>query len=893
MPASIQATGARVFTGPSVSAPWPCVRLNLTCTVTPVPGAALSRASRSAAAALPWMPEARRNYPREASEAHVADLVARLSIGLQASVGPWIPGFAMSPGRRGGTRLAIRYADAEVAAAATGLAVSWVSEALAPGARCDADDLIAQFKRLVRSHRLMLEQQLLLAEVVRRRIPWRRVAGAHRLGWGASQRWLSRILTDRTPALAVSAATRKPAAAAMMAAVGIPVPEHAIAPGAAEAVRIAGRLGYPVVMKPAQADMGVGVRLGLRDADEVRDAFDDVARHGQVLVERQHEGFDHRLLVVGGRLVAAARRVPARVFGDGANTVRALIDAVNRDPRRGSGHTTVLERIPVDEETARVLRRQGLGLDAVPEEGREVRLRLTANLSTGGTSEDVTARVHPDNRLLAERAAAVVGLDIAGVDFISPDIGRSHLEVGGIVCEINPNPGFRPHLAAPGSPDVVRAIVESLFPQGEDGRIPAAVITGTVGKTTTCRMVASILRAAGHTVGLATTDGVQIDDARIADGDEAGPRGASMVLADPAVTAAVLEAARGGIIRYGVGPDIYRVGAVLNVGTDHVGTDGVHSVEALARVKSTVLGGASGAWVLNADDPRCLAMADGAAGREVILTGRDAASAPLARHLAAGGRAVVQAGEGASARLLALRGDQSLVSIGVRDIPATFGGAAEFNVDNARYALAIALGLGVATEAIVAGLTRFAPDARWSRTRANMHAVGPLRVLIDYAHNTESFEAVSRFAARLEAGGRRILLLDAPGNRSDDAYGPMAKAVAAGFDHFVCTTSLPRGRAPGEVSRLLARALREAGVAPDRIEEIEPLDEALHALFAAARAGDLLVVPAEYPEQVLEHPACVRWRDAGPAGAGASAGSPVTPAGQEQGRVSSSRRAQA
>lgn len=840
----------RGFAGPSRAAPWRCLEIALRCRSASVDAHTLEALTAAARAALPSLPAHALVDSTASSLEELADLAGRIIIGLHLEVFPCTPRLMVSSAGSE-LRLVVGCADAEAATEAARTAVAWVNDTLGAS---DGAAHLAAFREKFSRVRPGLEDRRVLEEAVRRGIPWNRQGNALRLGWGSSLRWYRSIMTDRTPAFSFTWASRKPVAADMMGRAGIPVPIHPIAADARMAVRIAERIGYPVVMKPADSDRGVGVRLGLTSAEEVRQAFDEVRTFGAVVVQPQHAGADYRLLVIAGRLVAAAQRSPARVFGDGQRSVQALIEAVNRDPRRGVHHTTVLERITVDDEVLRTLRSQGLTLDDVPATGREVRLRMTANLSTGGDSEDVTARVHPDNRALAERAARIIGLDIAGIDFLCPDISRSHLEVGGVVCEINPNPGFRPHLAAPGSPDVARAVVDALFPQG-DGRIPAALITGTIGKTTTCRMVASILRAAGHTVGLSTTDGVQVDDARVREGDEAGPRGATMVLSDPAVTAAVLETARGGILRFGIGPDRYRVGAVLNVGTDHVGSDGVKTADDMARLKSLVLAGATHAWVLNGDDPRCLAMARNAGDREVILVGRTAQSPPLARHLADGGRAVVLCGEGEAARVVALRGREELVSIAVRRIPATFDGAAEFNADNARYATAIALAMDTDADAITAGLTRFAPDGRWSSARANLHHAGGVSVLLDFAHNVESFDAIGRFAMRLAVNGRRVIVIDAPGDRTDAALRDMATATLGRFDQFICTTSLARGRPPGQIARLLAQALTEQGAASECIDEVEPFEDALALALNTARPGDLLVIPVDQPRQVLEHPA--------------------------------------
>jgi cyanophycin synthetase len=700
---------------------------------------------------------------------------------------------------------------------------------------------------------LGLETVLLVAEAARRDIPWTRLAGnCVQLGHGHRQRRLYLQFTDATANIAVLLSTQKPTATQVMAAAGIPVPAHLQATDEEAAVRAARRLGYPLVLKPTATDRGIGVCLNVTDEAKVRQVFPAVRRHGVVLVERQEPGFDHRLLVADGRLIAAARRLPAQVVGDGKSTVAALVEAVNADPRRGLAHTTILERIVVDDEALRVLAGQGLRPDSVPETDRRVELRFTANLSTGGTSEDVTDRVHPENRLMAERAARVIGLDLAGIDFITTDISRSHLEVGGVVCEINPTPGFRPHLAAPGSPDVVPLVMATLFPAGGNGRIPLAMITGTNGKTTTSRMVAAILKAAGHTVGLAGTDGVEVDGVRVAADDLAGPKGAIMLLRDPAVTAAVLETARGGIINYGLGVDACSVAAVLNIGADHLGIDGIETLEDLARVKGRVLAVARDAAVLNADDRHCMALAGAVRAARLILVAGDPHDPAVARHLAAGGLGVTLATDGVEQRIMARSGSDEVLTLELARIPATFGGAAEFNVQNAMFAAAIGLGLGLPAAAIEAGLTGFRPDTVMSSGRANLIGGWPFDILVDYAHNEPALTALGRFVSRLPVRGRRLVTLTPPGNRDDAAYGPMAAAAAPWFDHFICTCENPRGRPEGDVGRRLAEGLREAGIAPDRIEIAEPFGRAFAAIMAAARPGDLAVILPGKPRHWVE-----------------------------------------
>ncbi|HEY9549546.1 MAG TPA: Mur ligase family protein, partial [Kiloniellaceae bacterium] len=477
-----------------------------------------------------------------------------------------------------------------------------------------------------------------------RGIPWFRLHPALRivqLGYGR----FSRRLFESTPCSEGLIAGRliapnKAVTNAVLRSVGLPVPRQFVATGPGEAVEAAKRLGYPVVLKPVKGGKGRQVHVGLRNEAELRQAFERGLQAGEpVVVEAFIPGEDHRLLVVGGKLVAAARRIPASVIGDGRHSVRELVDLANRDSRRGLRFNNLLVRLSLDPAAAERLREQGLEGASVPPAGRRVFLRKTANISTGGTSEDVTDRVHPDVRRMAELTAQAVGLQVAGIDFITPDIGRSCLEAGAI-CEVNNTPGLRPHWAAEGGGqrDVVAPILDLLFPPGQPHHLPIGAVTGTNGKTTTSHMLAHILQQAGKHVGLVSTLGARVDGKVIAKGDLAGPLGFDMVARNPNVDAIVAEVARGALIRRGIGFKTCDVGAVTNVTTDHLGELGVESLDDMAKVKEVLADTVTGTLVLNADDPLCLAMAGRARARQICLVTMAGECPALEAHLAGGGR---------------------------------------------------------------------------------------------------------------------------------------------------------------------------------------------------------------------------------------------------------------
>jgi cyanophycin synthetase len=681
-----------------------------------------------------------------------------------------------------------------------------------------------------------------------RGIPWLRLndRALVQLGHGKYQRRIQASVTSETRQIAVEIASDKRLTHRILEDLGLPVPRQAIVDEPEEAVEEAERVGFPVVVKPLDANHGRGVAVDLTTPEQVRAAFERARElSDRVIVEACQSGHDYRILIVDGRVVAAAQRVPGHVVGDGRRTVADLVDRVNADPRRGVGHEKVLTRLEIDRQARRLLDAQGLTLESVPREGRTVYLRSTGNLSTGGTAIDRTDVIHDDNRLMAERAVQAIGLDVGGVDFISPDIARSHKDVGGAIVEINAAPGFRMHVApTEGTPrDVAGPVIDMLFPKGTPCRIPIAAITGTNGKTTTTRMVGHILRKAGYTVGMATTDGVYIDGTMTARGDMTGPWSSQLVLRDPRVDAAVLETARGGIVRSGLGWRKCSVGAVLNVASDHLGLGGIATLDELAEVKRIVAEVAQDYCVLNADDPRVVAMAEHSRAEPVYVT-TDCRSELVRRHVREHRRAVVLE-DGIDGPILVLyHGEDQIPVLRARQIPATLEGAAVHNIHNAMFAAAIACGMGVGVDEIREGLRTFTTDFDQAPGRLNLYSGHPFRVLLDYAHNAAAMEVLARTVREMAVPGRRIGVIAAPGDRRDEDIRALAAAAAPAFDYvLIREDDDPRGRQPGEAGDLLRQGLISADVPPERIGERVHSEEGaiLHAL-ELARAGDLVVI---------------------------------------------------
>ncbi len=681
-----------------------------------------------------------------------------------------------------------------------------------------------------------------------RGIPWLRLNDYSlvQFGHGRYQQRIQATTTGNTSNIAVELAGDKEETNAILRDLGLPVPAQLIVRSASQAVSAAERIGYPVVLKPLAGNHGRGVSINLKTGEEVEIAFEKAAEHGRtVVVESFIEGFDHRLVVIDGKLVAAAKRVPGHVTGDGRHTIEELVDIVNQDPRRGVGHEKVLTRIEFDHQAERLLARLNYDRTTVPAAGEVVYLRSTANLSTGGTAIDVTDSVHPDNRQMAIRAVKAIGLDIGGVDFLTRDISESYRDAGGGICELNAGPGFRMHVApSEGKPrDVGGAVLDMLFPHSAPSRIPIAAITGTNGKTTTSRMLAHILKMSGKTVGLTSTDGVYIDGNLSVPGDMTGPVSAQMILRDPSVDAAVMEVARGGMLRGGLGFHECNVAACLNISSDHLGLRGIDTLEQLARVKRVPIEVATDAAVLNADDALCLQMADYTDAKKLCYVTMNPAHPLVKQHIRAGGQAFVLE-QGMNGHMITIYDSESHTPLlWTHLIPATIEGRALHNVQNAMFAAALAYNLGVSLEGIRQGLRTFDSTYFQAPGRMNIYDEHPFRVILDYAHNPAAVRAMCNLVDRFDVEGRKIMVLAAPGDRRDEDIREIAAIAAPHFDYFVCRCDDDRrGRGRDEVAVMLKNELLAHGVPAGNIEVVPDEQEAATRVLEMAVAGDLVLI---------------------------------------------------
>jgi len=860
-----------VYVGPSLYARFPVIRLELDLGALEAwpTGRLGERFVAGLAAALPGLAEHGCSYRepggflrrmREGEGTWLGHVLEHVAIELQNIAGEEVTfGKTRAAGPHGVYTVVYEYAqrDEGIAAGELGLRLllSLLPEELRPADGVPADwnwaEARDQFIRFAQRRALGPSTASLVRAAEARGIPWLRLneQSLVQLGHGKYQQRLQATVTGRTPHIAVELASDKEETNKILASLGLPVPQQELVQSETQAVRAARRIGFPVVTKPYNGNHGRGISIRLTTDEDVAHGFKVAREHSRsVVVESFLEGDDHRLLVVNGELVAATRRTPGHVVGDGEHTVAELVDIVNQDPRRGVGHEKVLTRLELDAQAHKMLERAALTASSVPEKGRAVYLRSTANLSTGGTATDVTDVIHPDNREMAERAIRAIGLDVGGVDFLSKNITESYRKIGGGICEVNAAPGFRMHVApSEGSArDVAAPVIDMLFPPGASARVPIAAITGTNGKTTTARMLAHICKMAGYVPGLTTTDGVYIDGQRTVPGDMTGPVSARMVLADPQIDIAVLETARGGLLRAGMGVNEVNVGAVLNVQPDHLGLKGIETLEQLAEVKRIVVEVATDCAVLNADDALVLRMSGYTEAKHICYVTMNPQHTLVREHIRAGGRGCALEA-GVNGQMITLYDKNGHIPLlWTHLIPATLEGRATHNVQNAMFAASMAFSLGIKLDAIRQGLRTFDSTFFQAPGRMNVFNEHPFKVLFDYGHNAHAVAVMADLAQRLDVTGRRIVVMAGPGDRRDEDLIAIARAVAGRFDHYICRRDdALRERKPDEVPRIQAAALRAAGVSEEAISIIPDEQDAIAAALNMGQPGDLLLIFAD------------------------------------------------
>jgi cyanophycin synthetase len=805
----------------------------------------------------PGLPNSAKAFAAKLREGvHVAEAVERVAVELQSLAGTELFCSQTVAGDAPGiTRILFQYSEERVGKAVAWSALEVVNAAIRGGEQ-NIESVVVKLQELNYDTSLGPSTRSIVEAAAALGVPFKRMSEGSlvRLGWGAKQRRILTAETDQTPAVAEYIAQNKELTRELLSAVGVPTPLGRPVKDAEDAWAAAQEIGVPVVVKPQYGNHGRGVTTNLWTKADVLAAYEDALPETStrsILVERYAVGADHRLLVVGDRLVAAAYREPPCVIGDGRRTIRQLVEIINRDPRRSDDHATVLTRIRLCEIAEAVVAAQGFTFDSIPPEGVKVLIRNNANLSVGGTAADVTDRVHPLVAARAVEAAQMIGLDIAGIDVIAQDISRPLEEQGGVILEVNAGPGLRMHLGpSSGKPQPVgEAIASMLFPNGENGRIPLVATTGVNGKTTTTRFIAHILRRSGKRVGYTCTDGIYLDQRRIATGDCSGPASAQMILSNPAVEAAVLETARGGILRAGLGYDRADVAVVTNIGEgDHLGLGGVETLEQLAEVKRVLIENvaSTGYGVLKADDPLTVAMADHCPG-EIIYFCQDAEHPVVVSHREAGGRAVIVR----QATIMLAEGDVEIPLASLAKVPLTHGGRIGFQIENALASAAAAWGLGISRDVIRTGLETFGCDLEQSPGRFNLLEVGGATVIVDYGHNPSALEALIDAIEQFPPS-RRTVVYTAAGDRRDcdmirqgEQLGDAFDRVILYEDHYV------RGRSEGEIMALIRQGL-ESG---NRVADITQIKGAIKAVEASLRdvlPGDLLLVQADEVDETID-----------------------------------------
>jgi cyanophycin synthetase len=632
-------------------------------------------------------------------------------------------------------------------------------------------------------------------------------AGYTILGYGKNQRRISAAMSHHTSCIGVNIASDKDDTKKFLQSAHLPVPEGILIQDETELLSVAKQLGYPLVTKPFNGNHGRNVTCGINNYEDLLAGFRSASEISKsVLVEKQIDGSDYRLLVIGNKFIAASLRQPACVIGDGVLTIAALIEKENLNPLRGTGHENVLTKIRLDSVTELYLQKQGLTPHTVPEKGRHISLRSTANLSTGGTAEDVTDIIHPSNRILAEKVSKVIGLDICGIDIISSDITLPLIDNGGAIIEVNAAPGLRMHKypSKGGGREVGEPIVELMFPHKADGRIPLVAITGTNGKTTTTRLMAHLASSAGYNVGFSSTDGIYIGGEKIQIGDCSGPQSAKTILQDPTVDFAVLECARGGIIRSGLGFDRCDIAIVTNVAADHLGLKDIYTVEDLAQVKAVVpVSVKKDGWaILNAGDDYACAMKD-QVDCNVALFCTDETNTNLQEHISGGGYAVYT---DSNLDIYIYDGKNKIFLFNAADAPVTRNGKAEFMINNLLPVILAAHFSGLTNEQIAQSLMQFIPNEDQTPGRINEMEINGVNVIVDYAHNPHGLKALAGYLKNIP--GRKLGIIASPGDRRDADLVEFGQIAASMYDDIIIRFDRDtRGRSRESIVELFARGI--------------------------------------------------------------------------------------
>ena len=704
-----------------------------------------------------------------------------------------------------------------------------IAEALISGEQYDVSADIQKMREIREEVRLGPSTSSLVDEAVSRDIPWIRLGtnSLIQLGYGVNQVRFQATITDKTSNIAVDIACNKELTKKMLYNAAIPVAKGDIVIDEEDLKTCIDRIGFPIVLKPLDGNHGKGASINVKTWEDAVAGLEFAKKYSRkVIVERFITGYDFRVLVINNKVVAAAQRVPAHVKGDGKNTIGELIEIENKDPRRGYGHENVLTEITIDRDTTDLLEKLGYTLDSIPKKNEIVYLKSTANLSTGGTSIDVTDMMHPENIFLSERISRVIGLDVCGIDIMAENLTQPLKENGGVILEVNAAPGFRMHLApAEGLPrNVAAPVIDMLYPPGKPSRIPIIAVTGTNGKTTTTRLIAHIVKNMGYRVGFTTSDGIYVQNHMLEKGDTTGPYSAEFILKDPTVDFAILETARGGILRSGLGFSRCDIGVITNIQEDHLGLNDINTLEDVARVKSTVVKSVKkdGWAVLNAEDEYCVKVA-GELDCKIAYFSLDENNPVIKKHCKAGGIAAIYENGFVTIK----KGDWKIRVEKVTTIPLTLGGKAQFMIANVLAATLAGYLYGFKTEDMRLSLETFIPSAAQTPGRMNIFNFKEFKVMIDFAHNPAGYTAVESFLNQIESP-HKVGIIAGVGDRRDQDITDCGAIAARMFDHIIIRQEKHlRGRTEEEIINLILKGINSVDkkityeIIPKEVEAIK------------------------------------------------------------------------
>lgn len=792
-------------------------------------------------------------FVRVAEGTWMGHVIEHIALELQTLAGMECGfGRTRGTGAKGVYNVVFSYMEEEVGVYAAKAAVK-IAEALIAGTDYDVDADVRKMRELRENVRFGPSTGSIVDEAIARDIPFIRVNSESlvQLGYGKNQVRFRATMTDRTSSIAVDLASNKDETKRLLKDAAIPVAKGVCIsnPDDLESAIVA--VGFPLVFKPLDGNHGKGASINVKTVEEAKEAFNHAKKYSRrIIIEKFINGYDFRVLVINNRFIAAALREPAHIIGDGISTIQQLIDNENLDPRRGYGHENVLTEISIDRETTEQLAKKNYTLDTILKKDELCYLKGTANLSTGGTSTDVTDIVHPHNIVICERISRIIGLDICGIDIMASNLSEPLETTGGVVLEVNAAPGFRMHLApAKGLPrNVAAPVIDMLYPTGKSCRIPIIAVTGTNGKTTTTRLIAHIVKNNGYKVGFTTSDGIYVGNSMLTKGDTTGPISAEFILKDPTVEFAVLETARGGILRSGLGFSRCDVAVITNIQEDHMGLSDIHTLKDMARVKGVVAESVKrdGYVVLNADNDYCVGVSKEVNCRVAYFSMNENNSV-IKEHCKKGGIAAIYE----NGFITIKKGDWKFRVQKVTNVPLTFGGRVSFMIQNVLAATLASYVYGFATEDIATSLETFIPSAAQTPGRMNIFDFKEYKVMIDFAHNADGFRGIKEFLSTIDSPAK-IGIITGTGDRRDDDIRDMGRISAQMFDHIIIRQDkFLRGRQAQEIVDLLVEGIKEVN-ANMSYEYVPKEIEALKHAFSIAKPGTYIVALSDVIDNAIE-----------------------------------------